>query len=94
MVTGAALVGKQAANLSRFEKNLPKGNTEVAVDGLGDGVVFTSTVPGNVPGSKAVYQKAVDAAGDTSSPLKTAIDPEGNVLHIKDKIGKTELQKY
>jgi len=40
-----------------------------------------------VPGSSAVYQKTIDAAGDTSSYLKTTLDPKGDVVHIKDKIG-------
>jgi RHS repeat-associated protein len=94
VASGVSLTAKQASNLARFEKSLPAGNTGTAVDALGDGVVFTSTVPGNVPGSQAVYQKTVDAAGDTSSFLKTTIDAKGNVIHIKDKINNTQLPKY
>lgn len=81
-----ALTQQQASNLNRFNKKLPSGNTGTAVDTLGDGVLFTSQVPGRVPGSSAIYQKSVDAAGTTSSYLKTTFDPAGNIIHIKDKL--------
>jgi hypothetical protein len=77
---------QQASNLARFNKKLPAGNTGTAVDTLGDGVLYTSEVPGRVPGSRAVYQKSVDAVGDTTSYLKTTFDPKGNIVHIKDKL--------
>ena len=48
--------------------------------------MFTSEVPGKVPGSKAVYQKAVDANGVTTSFTKTTFDPQGNIVHIKNKL--------
>lgn len=81
-----ALTQEQVANLARFNKKLPAGNSGTAVDTLGDGVLFTSTVPGRVPGSSAVYQKFVDAAGKTISYLKTTFDPRGKIIHIKDKL--------
>jgi len=80
------LTSEQAQSLTRFNKKLPKGNTGTAVDPLGDQALFSSEVPGKVPGSKAVYQKSVDKAGNTTSYLKTTTDPQGNVLHIKDKL--------
>ena len=80
------LTQQQASNLARFNKKLPAGNTGTVVDKLGDGVLFTSKVPGRVPGSSAVYQKSVDAAGNTISYLKTTFDPKGNIIHIKDKL--------
>jgi RHS repeat-associated protein len=83
----------QAKNLQRFESKLPSANTGTKVDKLGDGVSFTSEVPGKVPGSKAVYQKTVDSAGNTTSYMKTTIDPKGDVVHIKDKINNTLLDK-
>jgi RHS repeat-associated protein len=89
-----AVGAKQAANLARFEKSMPIGSTGTAVDSLGEGVVFTAVVPGKVPGSQAVYQKTVDAAGTTSSLLKTTSTPAGEVVHIKDKINNVELPKY
>src|SRR5687767_9536807 len=57
----------QAQNLARFNKKLPAGSTGTHVDELGEGVLFTAEVPGRVPGSKAVYQKAVDEAGETTN---------------------------
>ncbi|TCV97425.1 RHS repeat-associated protein [Luteibacter rhizovicinus] len=80
------LAGAQAANLRRFESKLPAGNTGTHVDAFGNGALFTATVPGNVAGSSAVYQKAVDGAGTTTSYLKTTFLPNGDVAHIKDKI--------
>jgi len=83
---GLKLADGQAANLARFNKKLPKGSTGTHVDQLGDGVMFTAEVPGRVPGSRAVYQKAVDANGVTTSFTKTTFDPQGNIVHIKDKL--------
>jgi hypothetical protein len=83
---GVTLTQQQASNLARFIKKLPAGNTGATVDNLGDGFLFTSKVPGNVPGSCAIYQKSVDAAGDTTSFLKTTFDPDGHIIHIKDKL--------
>ena len=81
-----SLTAEQAKNLSRFAKNLPRGNTGVSVDAVGDSVLFTSEVPGKVPGSKAVYQKLVNAEGTTESMPKTTFDPKGAVVHVKDKL--------
>jgi hypothetical protein len=85
-VEGVSLTAEQAKNLARFNKALPSAATGTSVDSLGDGVMFTSEVPGKVPGSKAVYQKAVDASGTTTNYVKTTFDPQGNVVHIKDKM--------
>jgi RHS repeat-associated protein len=84
-----SLTSGQSSNLTRFNKSLPSGNTGTSVDSLGEGVVFTSTVPGNVPGSSAVYQKTVDSGGQTSGFLKTTFAPDGSVAHVKDKISNT-----
>ena len=48
--------------------------------------MFTAEVPGKVPGSKAVYQKGVDASGTTTDYFKTTFDPQGNMVHVKDKL--------
>lgn len=85
--TPASMTAAQASNVNRFASKLPKGNSGVAVDALGDGIVATARVPGTVPGSSAVYQKTIDASDQTSSYLKTTFDPRGNVVHIKDKMG-------
>lgn len=94
LAASVSMTVKQLANLARFEKSMPTANTGVAVDALGDGLVFTSTVPGKVPGSQAVYQKTVDAAGETTGLLKTTTDPAGEVMHVKDKLNNSELPKY
>ena len=82
-----ALTAGQEANLARFSRKLPSGSTGTYVDELGEQILFTAEVPGHVPGSKAVYQKAVNAAGETTSYVKTTVDPRGNVVHVKDKLG-------
>jgi len=77
----------QAANLSRFMKHLPNGAKDLLVRDLpGGGRVFQSTVPGRVPGSKAVYEKQVDASGRTLGYTITTYGPAGNIVHAKDKI--------
>jgi hypothetical protein len=79
---------EQAANLARFEKKLPTGAGPTSVHELpGGGKAFQTDVPGRVPGSKAIYEKQVGTAGDTLQYTKTTIDPAGNVVHVKDKIG-------
>jgi RHS repeat-associated protein len=85
-VNNVPLSPEQQAKLNAFKKDLPKANTGTSVDKVGDQVLFTSEVPGKVPGSKAVYQKTVDDAGTTTSMVKTTFDPKGNVVHIKDKL--------
>ena len=40
------LTSEQTTNLARFTKKLPAGNTGVAVDTIGDAVLFTAEVPG------------------------------------------------
>jgi hypothetical protein len=39
-----------------------------------------------VPGSKAVYEKTIDANGKTVGYEKTTYDPSGETVHIKDKL--------
>ena len=41
--------------------------------------------PGKVPGSKAVYYKIVDRDGHTLRVYKETYDPQGNLVHIKEK---------
>ena len=45
-----------------------------------------ATSPGRVPGSKAVYEKQIDAAGKTIQYTKTTYDTQGNIIHVKDKM--------
>lgn len=41
--------------------------------------------PGRVPGSKAVYYKIIDSSGKTIRVYKDTFDPNGNLVHRKDK---------
>jgi hypothetical protein len=85
-----ALTPEQMANLGRFEKKLPTGAGETAIHDLpGGGKAFQAEVLGKVPGSKAIYEKQVDAAGQTQQYTKTTLDPAGKVVHVKDKINGT-----
>jgi RHS repeat-associated protein len=82
----------QASNLSRFEKNMPKGAGSTIIRELpGGSKAFQAEVPGQVPGSKAVYEKQVDASGKTLEFTKTTIDPAGNDVHVKDKVRNTTI---
>jgi hypothetical protein len=41
--------------------------------------------PGRVPGSKAIYYKIVDETGKTLRVYKETYDPQGNLVHRKEK---------
>ncbi|MDB4913025.1 MAG: hypothetical protein JWM95_669 [Gemmatimonadetes bacterium] len=84
---GAGLGESQAANLARFEKKMPNGASATRTFNLPlGGKAFQSEVPGRVPGSKAIYEKQVDASGTTMQYTKTTVDPSGNIVHVKDKM--------
>jgi hypothetical protein len=83
-----SLTAEQAKNIARFEKRLPANAKEsLSVKSLpNEGVAVQGTSPGNVPGSSAVYEKQIDAAGKTIQATKTTYDPAGNIVHVKDKL--------
>ncbi len=87
------LEGSVQKNFNRFSKSVPLNSKEsIGVEKLGDGgYLFTANSPGQVPGSRAVYQKWVNAQGETTNFLKTTYDPDGNIIHIKDKISNTTI---
>jgi hypothetical protein len=81
------VVGAIADNLRRFERKLPAGALPTQMHDLPlGGKAFQSEVPGRVPGSKAIYEKQVDASGTTLQYTKTTVDAQGNLVHVKDKI--------
>ena len=41
--------------------------------------------PGRVPGSRAIYYKVLDAAGHVLRVYKETYDPQGNLVHTKEK---------
>ena len=88
---GGNLVGAISDNLRRFEKKLPAGAMPTQVRDLPlGGKAFQAEVPGRVPGSRAIYEKQVDASGTTLQYTKTTVDPKGNIVHVKDKMsGRT-----
>jgi hypothetical protein len=76
----------QLKNLKRYEKKLPKGAEPTQITNAPNGgKVFSSKVPGRVPGSSATYRKTVDALGKTTDYIKTTVDPAGKVIHVKPK---------
>ncbi|WP_083383873.1 RHS repeat-associated core domain-containing protein [Cupriavidus sp. USMAHM13] len=78
----------QAKNVDRFTSKLPSNAKDsVALKALpNDGVAAQAMSPGRVPGSSAVYEKQIDAAGVTTQYTKTTYDPAGKIVHVKDKI--------
>ena len=82
------LNSEQRTNLARYMKKLPVGAEETTVArGEGSALQFSANVPGRVPGSYAIYTKTVDAAGITTGYAKTTVAPDGEIVHIKVKLG-------
>ncbi len=82
----SSLNDAQASNFKRFEKKLPAVSEQATLHSVNNGVAFKGEVPGRVPGSKAVYEKVVDADGNSLTYTKTTYTPDGSIVHIKDKI--------
>lgn len=82
------LTAEQAKNISRFESKVPaNARGSVTIRPLpNNGVAAQATSPGRVPGSSAVYEKQIDATGKTVQYTKTTYDPNGDIVHVKDKI--------
>jgi hypothetical protein len=88
-ITRGNLNRLQLQNLQRFERRLPAAASKIEIYKLpGGGKVFRAEVPGKAPGSKAISEKRVDATGRTTGYTETTVDPEGKVVHIKDKFNK------
>jgi len=86
--SGAAIdSAAQAANLERFKSGLPKAAGEVKIFNLPKGgKAFQADVPAkNIPGSYAIYEKQVNAAGKTLNYTETTIAPDGSVVNVKIK---------
>ncbi len=78
------LTSAQIANLSRFQKKLPKGIITI-YDLPAGGKVFQCKVLGKVPGSFAIYEKQVDIEGLTLFFTKTTYLADGTIAHVKQK---------
>jgi len=86
-VNAGTLPTRQAQNLERFDKKLPKDAGEIQISRGENGQrIFRSDVPAkNIPGSFARYEKVVDRGGNTVSYIKTTYAPNGQIVHIKIK---------
>jgi hypothetical protein len=78
---------KQLNNIKRFNKKIPANSKKsIEIEQAKDSLTVRATSPGNVPGSKAVYEKQMDINGVTTKYTKTTYDPKGNVVHEKNKM--------
>jgi hypothetical protein len=82
------LTAEQLENLARFKKKLPSNATPAKIYDLPNGgKAFQANSPSkNIPGSFAQYEKQVDASGKTMQYTKTTFGPNGEIIHVKDKV--------
>ena len=74
-------------NWKRFTNSASSKYRDFSVTYAPDGgYIFKTVKPGNVPGSRAEYYKEVDAFGVTTACYKLTYDPQGNLVHRKDKM--------
>lgn len=91
------LSAAQVAKVDRFIRKMPADVVSLTVRPLPNGgVAMYAVVPArNVPGSYAMYEKQVDAAGESLSYVKTvwaADTPLGGLpISVKDKLAKPEF---
>ena len=52
---------------------------------LADGSVRITTEVAGRAGGRAVYEKVIDAAGQTTSVVQRAYDAAGNLVHVDPK---------
>ena len=82
-------VPKLPSNIQKSVKTFFKGGSNkysnFTVDFEEDKYIAKMIKPGNVKGSKAVYIKEIDKSGKTLKVYKDTYDPEGNLVHRKDK---------
>jgi len=86
---------EQSTNLNRFEKRIPSNSkgSMVIRDLPNGGRAFQATSAGNNRRSHAVYEKQVDAAGQTILCTKTVFDEKNRVIHWKDKMENPKKDK-
>lgn len=74
----------------RFVKKASKGSENFRLEKQANGSTkYSYDTPGKVPGSKATYEKIVDKKGTTVAATKTTFDPNGAIVHVKDKLFAT-----
>jgi len=87
LISKETLNQNELKNLKRFENKIPAGANKIEIIDAGtNGKIFSAEVSGNVPGSKAIYEKHIDYLGKTKYYFKTTYDNKGYIVHIKDKI--------
>lgn len=76
-----------AISAKRFFKGSSSGYRNYSITRTEDGFYhFVMEKPGDVPGSKALYHKIVSSDGSTLKVYKDTFDPDGKLVHRKDKI--------
>lgn len=83
-------IGNLPSNVQSSTKSFFKGGsnayTDFTVELMPNGNYMAKmTKPGNVPGSKAVYYKEISSDGTTLKVYKETYDPQGFLVHSKDK---------
>ena len=69
-----------------FFKGASNSYTDFSVKKMENGNYMAEMMkPGDVPGSKAIYYKEIDSGGNTIKVFKETFDPEGNLIHTKNK---------
>jgi len=86
-ISESSLNDRQAANLRRFIKKLPRGVEHIEIHDLPNGgKAFQADVRAkNISGSFARYEKRTDAWGKTVLYTKTTYAPDGSIMHVKSK---------
>lgn len=73
-------------SVKKFFKGSSNNYNSYSVSQNTDGTYTIKMInPGRVPGSKAVYNKIVDSSGKTLKVFKDTFDPEGKLVHRKEK---------
>lgn len=75
-----------AMSAKKFFKGGSNAYNKFTITKMTDGSYhFTMEKPGIVSGSKAVYHKIVSIEGKTIKVYKDTFDPQGKLVHRKDK---------
>ncbi len=78
----------QKSSLMRFNRKKPASAIKTVIrESPNNGLVFQAdALSRNIPGSFARYKKQVDHLGRTIEYTKTTFGPDGQIIHVKDKI--------
>ncbi|HUH41917.1 MAG TPA: hypothetical protein VLZ29_02250, partial [Sulfurimonas sp.] len=87
LINVESLSNIQNENLIRFTKKIPSNSKDTIkiIANKDNTITFEATSLGKVEGSKAVYKKTIDNDGKTISYQKETYNPDGNLVHNKDK---------